>query len=155
MSRVAFATAARRILRIGIRRADVREDVRRVARVNGGEGGGEGHVRDHRVIRCVASSLRSFRAQAASGLPRWSLFHEVEVPRNKNPGSKVRLSLELPERVRERLDELQHTAEADSITEVIRRALAVYDTIVTERVSAGATVVLRYADGHERELLIV
>ena len=65
-------------------------------------------------------------------------------------GDKIRLSLELPARLRERLDELRALTEADSVTEVVRRALAVYGVLVTRR----ERVFLRSADGTEREVLI-
>lgn len=66
---------------------------------------------------------------------------------------KTRLSLELPERVRERLERVRELSEADSLTEVIRRALIVYDTILTMSAEEGAKVILRTADNQEREIL--
>jgi hypothetical protein len=63
---------------------------------------------------------------------------------------KVRLHVELPARLRERLAELRALTEADSVTEVVRRALAVYDVLVTRRERG----FLRSADGTEREVLI-
>jgi hypothetical protein len=44
----------------------------------------------------------------------------------KNQSTK-RLTLELNETVRDRLEELRDEVKADSLTEVIRRALALYD----------------------------
>ncbi|WP_437567943.1 hypothetical protein [Sorangium sp. So ce542] len=43
-------------------------------------------------------------------------------------------------------------SEADSLTEVIRRALSVYDALLTTTQEEGGTVVLRNADGTERQL---
>jgi hypothetical protein len=44
---------------------------------------------------------------------------------------KKRLTLELPAPVRERLDQLRERTGAESVTEVIRRALALYDAVVS------------------------
>lgn len=76
------------------------------------------------------------------------------MPRPARNEAKVRLNLELPERVRERLERVRVMSEADSLTEVIRRALSVYDALLTSALEEGSKVVLRNADGTERELLI-
>lgn len=55
---------------------------------------------------------------------------------------RVRLNLEVGARTKERLVRLQLATEADSMTEVIRRALEVYEALVVAKV-AGATLVLR------------
>lgn len=75
------------------------------------------------------------------------------MPRLKDPREKVRLTLELTETVRRRLEELQTLSEADSMTETIRRALAVYDTLLV-RSKAGENIFVRDADGKERELIL-
>ncbi|MDI1442601.1 hypothetical protein [Polyangium sp. 6x1] len=50
---------------------------------------------------------------------------------------------------------MQELSEADSLTEVIRRALTLYDALlVTAREDRGKLVV-RYEDGSERELMLV
>jgi hypothetical protein len=69
--------------------------------------------------------------------------------------TKSRLDLELPERLRECLGQLRVLNEADSFTEVVRRALAVYDVLVTAEKERRDRVFLRPADGTERELLIL
>ncbi|KYF80443.1 hypothetical protein BE20_24815 [Sorangium cellulosum] len=74
--------------------------------------------------------------------------------RQASKEAKVRLNLELPERVRERLERVRELSEADSLTEVIRRALSVYDALLTTTHDEGGKVVLRSADGNERELLL-
>ena len=71
--------------------------------------------------------------------------------RPANSDDRARLNIELARRLRERLDELRALTEADSVTEVVRRALAIYDVLV----SRGDKVILRSADGTERELLIL
>jgi len=63
--------------------------------------------------------------------------------------------MELPERLRHRLEQLRVIAEADSITEVVRRALALYDVLMSAMKERGEKVILRGADGAERELLIL
>ena len=50
--------------------------------------------------------------------------------------------------VRKTLDELQNKTQSDSLTEVIRRALWVYDFLVTHD-KRGAKLVMRTEDGHE------
>ncbi|HVK71265.1 MAG TPA: ribbon-helix-helix protein, CopG family [Polyangium sp.] len=66
----------------------------------------------------------------------------------------VRLELELPERVRARLEELRAMNGADSLTEVVRRALATYDVLLTATRNRGNTIVQRSHDGAEREVFI-
>lgn len=66
---------------------------------------------------------------------------------------KVRLNLEVPERVRENLDRLRELADADSMTEVVRRALMVYDALLTAH-KEGAKVVVRRRDGREETLFL-
>lgn len=66
---------------------------------------------------------------------------------------KKRLNIELPLAARERLERLMIDTEADSMTEVIRRALLLYEELHHARVE-GARLVLR--TGHvEREILIL
>lgn len=67
--------------------------------------------------------------------------------------SRVRLSLETSKQVRDRLEVLRVRTGADSLTEVVRRAVAVYDALLT-RTANGAKVVLRQSDGSEQELLL-
>jgi len=74
--------------------------------------------------------------------------------RSANPEPKARLSLELPERVRARLEQLRTIAEADSITEVVRRGLAIYDVLLTANRERGEKLILRGLDGSEKEVLI-
>jgi hypothetical protein len=76
------------------------------------------------------------------------------MPRPANPDAKARLNLELPERVRARLEHLRTISEADSITEVVRRALAVYDVVLTAVRERGDKIVLRSADGTEKEIIV-
>jgi hypothetical protein len=67
---------------------------------------------------------------------------------------KTRLTLEVSVPVRERLEELRDRIGADSLTEVIRRALALYDTVLTESVEHGRRLVLKDDAGGELEVLL-
>lgn len=49
---------------------------------------------------------------------------------------------------------LQHETEADSMTEVIRRSLAVYEMLWNAQ-QEGETVLLRDTDGNEREVVLI
>lgn len=71
------------------------------------------------------------------------------------PAGRTRINLEVPDRVRERIEHLRELTEADGITDVIRRALAVYDAVLTASREEGRKVIIRDKDGTERELLIV
>ena len=62
------------------------------------------------------------------------------MPRNRIGEPKTRLQLVLPESVRQRLDELAAISGSDSLTEVIRRALAVYDLLLEHRRNGGQTL---------------
>lgn len=76
------------------------------------------------------------------------------MPRPAINEARSRLHLELPERVRNRLEEIRVLSEADSLTEVVRRALAVYDVLLVAVRDRKERVVLRSEDGKERELVI-
>jgi len=64
----------------------------------------------------------------------------------------------MTEPVRQRLETLRDLTEADSLTEVIRRSLAVYDFLWEER-SKGGRILVRTVDGtgdtEERELVLL
>ena len=64
------------------------------------------------------------------------------------------MSLELSQSVRDRLERLRDTTEADSLTEVIRRSLAVYDLLINQERS-GSTVVVKTREGTEQRVLLV
>lgn len=67
---------------------------------------------------------------------------------------KVRLNLELPVPVKERLEQVRLDTNAGSISEVIRRSLAVYFMLVDGR-QKKAKLVMIEEDGTRRELLVV
>ena len=67
---------------------------------------------------------------------------------------RARLNLDVLRTVRDRIVRLRDITGATSITEVIRRSLAVYEVLVDARLT-GKTIILRDSEGDERELLIV
>lgn len=67
-------------------------------------------------------------------------------PARKQP--KVRLNLDMSVEVKEQIEALRDRMHADSMSEVIRRALALYDFMLTQQ-EGGATVALRASDGTE------
>ena len=75
------------------------------------------------------------------------------MPRPPSNRPKTRLNLEVSQPIRERLERLKDETEADSLTEVIRRALAVYELLWNQH-KQGAQAIVRQ-DGTERELIIV
>ncbi len=77
------------------------------------------------------------------------------MPRVKNKLSKKRLKLEVPERIAERLADLKAETESDSMSEVIRKSLAVYDHLWTKRLEDDAKIVIKYPDGTEETLVLL
>lgn len=67
---------------------------------------------------------------------------------------KARLTLEVPAKTRDQLTDIVERSGASSLTEVIRRALALYD-LVLEHNSEKGTLVLRHKDGREEVLRII
>lgn len=68
--------------------------------------------------------------------------------------SRVRLNLELESSVRDRLETLQERSGAATMTEVIRRALAVYE-VVLQASEDGERVVVQSREGKERQLVLL
>ena len=75
------------------------------------------------------------------------------MPRAKRSEGRFRLNLEMPESVRDKLESMRRRSEADSRTEVIRRALALYDLLL-EHSQQGSSIIVRTKDGKEKEVLI-
>jgi hypothetical protein len=67
---------------------------------------------------------------------------------------KIRLNLELLPQVKEQLDELQTRTNASSLSEVIRRALALYDLLI-EHYEEKGEVVLKHHDGTTEKLRLL
>lgn len=76
------------------------------------------------------------------------------MPRPPSTEKRVRLNLELPVRVRDQLERLRKMSEADSLTEVIRRAVRIFELLLEMR-AAKATIIVRAKDGSEKEIIII
>lgn len=76
------------------------------------------------------------------------------MPRPSRKQPKIRLNLDMPAEIKSQLEELRDLTHADSMSEVIRRALAVYDFLLSERAN-GTTTVLRHGDGTETQLQLM
>lgn len=74
------------------------------------------------------------------------------MPRLPRTTPTSRLTLEMAEVVRKQLEHLRDQTHADSLAEVIRRSLAVYD-LLRKAVAEGGKVILETEEG-ERELVI-
>lgn len=70
-------------------------------------------------------------------------------PARKQP--KVRLNLDMSVEVKEQIETLRDRTHADSMGEVIRRALAVYDYLHSEQAD-GSHLLIRTKDGVEKGL---
>lgn len=73
--------------------------------------------------------------------------------RKKLRENKIRLNLELTPIARDRLERLIELSDADSMTEVVRKALAVYEVVLDHQKTEGETL-LRFKDGSEQRLLL-
>lgn len=67
---------------------------------------------------------------------------------------KARLNLELDSPTKERLDRLQTITEADSMTQVIRKALRIYEAVFNHN-QRGGKVVFRAEDGTEETIVLL
>ncbi len=66
----------------------------------------------------------------------------------------VRINIELSPATKDRLERLQKATESRSMVETISRALAVYDTLVTE-MAQESEIIVRRKGGKELALLLV
>lgn len=67
---------------------------------------------------------------------------------------KFRLNLEFSPKVEERLQKLKTKSDSASVTEVIRRSIALFD-LYLEQAEAGGEVIFRDRDGSEEKLKIL
>jgi hypothetical protein len=72
--------------------------------------------------------------------------------RSPSTHAKQRLTLELPTAVREQMEELRASTHAESVTEVIRRAIAVYASLVS--LDGDVHVVVK-RNGREEHVLLL
>ena len=75
------------------------------------------------------------------------------MPRPARSEPTRRLNLEMTESVRTRLEALRHQTEADSLAEVIRRSLAVYDFLLSEK-EKGGKLVIKTSNGDKEVILL-
>jgi hypothetical protein len=68
--------------------------------------------------------------------------------------ARIRLNLEYPSDVHQQMQIVQQRSHAASITEMLRRAVALYD-LITEHISGGGHVILRNEKGKEETLRIL
>ena len=66
----------------------------------------------------------------------------------------VRVSLRLSKSAKDRLDRVKERSQAESLTEVIRNSIALYEALLDEK-DSGSKVILRDAEGVEREVLLI
>jgi hypothetical protein len=76
------------------------------------------------------------------------------MPRIPKNVATTRLNLELSQAVRDRIEELRDQTGADSMTEVIRNALAVYE-FLHRQVRRGGSVRVESAAGEAKEVVLV
>ncbi len=74
------------------------------------------------------------------------------MPRQAPKTEKVRLNLEVHPAVRDRLERLRDVSGADTLTEVVRRALAVYEVLLERE--ARAEIILRSPNGEAKVVLL-
>lgn len=67
---------------------------------------------------------------------------------------RERLNLVLTEETMQRMDKLVQRSGAESRTEVIRRALAVFDEL-TEAYQSGARIIIRHESGEEEAIRLI
>lgn len=69
-------------------------------------------------------------------------------------GEKTRLNLELTNQARDQIQRLRARTNSSSVTEVIRRSLALYD-LFTEHSQEGGEVIFQHPDGTKERLRIL
>jgi len=67
---------------------------------------------------------------------------------------KIRLNLEIPKKLRGQIEDLVNRSTCANITELIRRAIALYD-LVLEHSHHGGEIVFRHESGKEEILRIL
>ena len=72
----------------------------------------------------------------------------------KVPSPKIRLNLDLSPRAKERIEDLRTRSDAESLVEVVRRALALYDKLLTIDEKEGK-IIFENPDGTQERLHIL
>jgi len=70
-------------------------------------------------------------------------------PEKKLP--KVRLNLDMPAEVKEKIEALRDANGIESLSEVVRRALAVYELVMSQQ-AAGTAIVFKPKEGPEQHI---
>jgi hypothetical protein len=70
------------------------------------------------------------------------------------PATRARLSLDLDLVAKSEIENLRKRTGATSITELIRKSVALYD-IVSDHKAAGGSLIFRHSDGREERLVIL
>lgn len=68
--------------------------------------------------------------------------------------SRIRLNLAISPKVKHRLERLQEATDGASVTEVIRRALAIYEEVIAIR-EDGGQLFIKNSNGESERLRIV
>lgn len=79
----------------------------------------------------------------------------MKMPRPAKKKEKTRLNLELSADARKRLEALQVATDADSMGEVVRRALSLYEMVTDELGRKSSRLVVIRDDGSEVELRVI
>ena len=77
------------------------------------------------------------------------------MPRISKNVETSRLNLEMPVEVRKRLEQLRDATNADSLSEVIRRALGVYAYLLDEQKAGRKLITKGKAKDDEREVVLI
>lgn len=72
--------------------------------------------------------------------------------RQTNNDNKVRLNLTMSPQVKLKLDEIVERTQADSMSEVVRRSLAIYDFLLKENSNGFTIAILKSDTGKEKEV---
>jgi hypothetical protein len=65
-----------------------------------------------------------------------------------------RMNLEMSEQVREKLERISGATD-ESLSQVVRRSVAIYDLLLTETNGGGTIVIRSNSNGGEKEVLLV
>lgn len=76
------------------------------------------------------------------------------MPRLKRP-KQIRMNMTMPPDLKDRLEALRDETNAESLSEVIRRSVGVYETICKERRDYPKIVLRSEDESKEKELVIV
>lgn len=71
-----------------------------------------------------------------------------------NKNDTVRLNLRIRASMRDQLERVKEDAQAESLTQVLRNALVLYDALLAETKN-GKTLILRDEEGNEKEVLLI